>query len=157
MARSKDDKQPIEGNSPDTRPMIDMGAQAFVDTSVNAENDPRGDNKPGVYADLPLEADKDPVTNLYKEQVDPVTGLPKAVDISPTEPLNPPVQPKAAPAGKAGGRKVTMVAQRDYWPRTRPDDVPSDQDYRVRAGEEFDVPQAEAEDLMESGVAVRKR
>lgn len=164
MPGPTDNKQRPAGNSPDTRPMIKLGDQpAIIDTSKGVENDPRGDNKPGVIPDLPLEDDKDPVTNLYKEQVDQESGLPAATSIAASnQPLNLPEADKPASQretddAKPTGRMVEMVADRDYWPRTRPKDWPNDQEYRVRAGETFRVPQSEAEDLMEAGTARRAR
>lgn len=133
------------------------GNPPIIDTSklVDAKPDPRGDNRPGVYPDAP-QPGIDPITNLREDLVDPETRLPKPVGDLPAEPLNPPPGdvPKPAKTAAPKGRKIKMVMERDYWPRTRPDDAPEGE-YRVKAGETVELPEEEAMDVMESGTAKR--
>ncbi len=138
------------------RPLIAAAdTPLIVDTARDAKNDPRGDNRPGVLPDLPLEKGIDPVTNRRVEELDPETGTVKASNELSGAPLNPPIQPSAPGGDKPRGAMIEMIALRDYWPRSRPDDHPADQDYRVKAGDTFKVPRSEADDLMEAGTAKR--
>lgn len=130
------------------------GNPPIIDTSklVGATPDPRGDNRPGVYPDAP-QPGIDPITNLREDLVDPETHLPKPVNEVPAGPLNPApgdVPKSAAPKG----RKIRMLMERDYWPRTRPDDAPEGE-YRVKSGETVELPEEEAMDVMEAGTGRR--
>lgn len=134
-----------------------QGNPPVIDTSklVKAEPDPRGDNRPGVYPDAP-QPGIDPITNLREDLVDPETRLPKPVGDLPAEPLNPAPADVPKPANRAApkGRKIKMVVERDYWRRPGPDEDPAGE-YRVRTGEEVELPEEEAMDLMEAGTAKR--
>lgn len=53
---------------------------------------------------------------------------------------------------------VTVVMDRDYWPKgPRPADLPEDQEYRVRAGESAELAVDEAMDVVEAGIGRRDR
>lgn len=138
----------------DTTP-TNKPAPVVIDTTklTGATPDPRGDNRPGVIPDQPAEDGLNPVTNL-PEELTSDDGVTARIPDQSAAPVNPPIQP-AAKAGAPKGRKVAMVFDRDYWPRTRPDDLPEDAEYRIRAGETADIPNEEAMDLMEAGVAKR--
>ena len=135
-----------------------QGNPPIIDTSklVDAKPDPRGDNRPGVYPDAP-QPGIDPVTNLREDLVDPETRLPKPVGDLPAEPLNPAPGdvPKPARSAAPKGRKIKMIAVADIWPHSRPADWPEGEEYRVKAGEEVELPEEEAMDRMEAGTAKR--
>jgi hypothetical protein len=57
------------------------------------------------------------------------------------------------PAEKPTTIRVTMV--RDYWPKSRPDGMPADEEHRVRAGETAPLPTDEAMDVVEAGIGTR--
>lgn len=127
-----------------------------IDTAklLNVTPDPRGDNRPGVLTDQPGEEGINPVTNLPEEQTAD-DGVTARIPDQSQGPTNPPKtgEPKtSAPTG----RKVEMVAERDYWRRPLDGEDPN-ADYRIRAGETFSIPQSEAEDLMEQGIAKRAK
>ena len=62
-------------------------------------------------------------------------------------------KPAAAPAPT-----VTVLMERDYWPKgPRPADLPEDQEYRVRAGESAELGVDEAMDVVEAGIGRRDR
>lgn len=134
------------------------GTPPIIDTSklVKAEPDPRGDNRPGVYPDAP-QPGIDPITNLREDLVNPETRLPKPVGDLPAEPLNPaPADvPRQAATKKPKGKMVRMIAVADIWPHNKPDGYADDQEYRVKAGEEVELPEEEAMDRMEAGTAKR--
>lgn len=67
------------------------------------------------------------------------------------EPTTPTAPAKAAEKPTTMG--VTMV--RDYWPKTRPDDLDAGTEYRVRAGETAALPIEEAMDVVEAGIGTR--
>jgi len=138
----------------DTKTVTNKPAPPVIDTTklTGANPDPRGDNRPGVIPDQPAEDGINPVTNL-PEELTADDGVTAAL-VTSNQPVNPPVLPTADDS-KPKGRKVEMIADRDYWPRTRPEGMDPEAEYRVRAGETFSVPQSEAEDLMEAGVAKR--
>lgn len=138
----------------DTTP-TNKPAPVVIDTTklTGATPDPRGDNRPGVIPDQPAEDGLNPVTNL-PEELTADDGVSARILDQSAPPVNPPILPSADDS-KPKGRKVEMVADRDYWPRSRPEGMDPETEYRVRAGETFSVPQSEAEDLMEAGVAKR--
>lgn len=127
----------------------------------DANVDPRGDNRPGVLPDQPLQEGIDPITNLREDLVDQETLTPKAVTSQPTGILNEPVlaQGGGEAGKKSSSRKVKMRAVSDIWPREKPaewsDDDKANREYRIRAGEEVELPEDEAMDRMEAGSAVR--
>lgn len=133
-------------------------APPVIDTTklTGATPDPRGDNRPGVLPDQPAESGINPVTNLPEELTNE-DGVTARIPDQSAAPVNPPIAPAAKPADAPApkGRKVSMVFDRDYWPRTRPPGMDPEVEYRVRAGETADIPNEEAMDLMEQGVAKR--
>lgn len=140
-------------NGPKTK-----GNPPILDTTkiTGGTDDPRGDNRPGVLPDPPQDG-IDPVTNLREDLVDKSTGTPKPVTEWPTDPLNQHPADAGRPAASTEapkGRMIKMIMDRDYWPRTRPADFDGDE-YRVKAGEEVELPEEEAMDVMESGIGHR--
>lgn len=138
----------------DTSP-TNKPAPVVIDTQklTGAVQDPRGDNRPGVIPDQPAEEGINPVTNL-PDELTAEDGVTARIPDQSADPVNPPIL-ETAKDSKPKGRMVEMTADRDYWPRVKPDDMDPDAEYRVRAGESFSVPQSEAEDLMERGIAKR--
>lgn len=142
----------------DKSPPTNKPAPPVIDTAklLNVTPDLRGDNRPGVIPDQPAEDGINPITNLPEEQT-AEDGVSAGIPDQSAPPVNPPIlnTPKAADAPAPKGRKVSMTFERDYWPRSRPPGMDPETEYRVRAGETADIPNEEAMDLMEAGVAKR--
>jgi hypothetical protein len=65
--------------------------------------------------------------------------------------------PAAPAASPAPASSVLVVIDRGYWPKTRPADLPADEEYRVREGETVLLPVEEAMDVVEAGIGRRVR
>lgn len=63
-------------------------------------------------------------------------------------------QPAPSPVPAA---TILILIARDYWPKTRPADMPEDVEHRVRAGESVALPAEEAMDVVEAGIGTRVR
>lgn len=134
-----------------------IGAPPVVDTSVLAENDPKGDLRPGVIPDT------------FAQGIDPASNR-KVSEMDGRQPIAPPAVSGSAIASvdalakskkKAGGVLVRLKS--DYWPQLenypdgweRDPESPKFREYRLPAGTEIGLPSDEAMDLLERGQAER--
>lgn len=136
----------------ETKPADDVpvtGAPPVVDTSVLAENDPKGDLRPGVIPDTFAQG-IDPASNRKVEEMDGRMPVPPPT-VAPSSAASLDALSKAKK--RSSGVEIRLKA--DYWPMQRPDGFPDDQDYRLPAGTTLTLPADEAMDLLERGQAER--
>lgn len=136
-------------------PLVIKTNELIADANV----DPRGDNRPGVIPDQPLQEGIDAVTNLREDLVDPETHIPRPASEWPTGVMNPPVSGAPKLEGKSSGSKMAIRLTADYWPATKPDDW-SDEDkanreYRVKSGETVELPEEEGLRLLDQRLGHR--
>lgn len=140
-------QNPPETETKDEVPVI--GAPPVVQTSVLAENDPKGDLRPGVIPDT------------FAQGIDPASNR-KVEEMDGRMPVAPPTVTPASAASmdslakakkRSGGVLVRLKV--DYWPRETPDGHPEGVEYRIPAGQELSLSSDEAMDLLERGQAER--
>lgn len=159
--KSSSSTEPTKTGSPlgpntEPAPLIIQTDKLLKDANV----DPRGDNRPGVIPNQPLQQGIDPVTNLREDLVDKETLTPKAIAAMPGGVMNEPVlgEPLKASEG-GGGRKMKMVLDADYWPMQKPeewsDEDKKNRDYRVASGQTVELPEEEALRLLDRRLAHR--
>jgi hypothetical protein len=133
------------------------GAPPVVDTSVLAENDAKGDLRPGVIPDTFAQG-IDPASNRKVEEMDgrmPVAPAQVAGSAAAS------VDALSKSKKKAGGVLVRLKS--DYWPTLenypdgweRDTNSPNFREYRLPAATEVSLPSEEAMDLLETGKAER--
>lgn len=120
------------------------GPANIVDTTVLAEQDPRGDERAGVLADAPVPG-IDPASNRPIAEMD--GRLPRPAQDNRVIGQTPP----GFDAPKPKGRTVKIRLSTKYWPKDRPEDLPPETEYVRHPGEEIDFPEDEAMDLLERG------
>jgi hypothetical protein len=134
-----------------------IGAPPVVDTSVLAENDPKGDLRPGVIPDTFAQG-IDPASNRKVEEMDGRMPI-AAPAVAPAAVAS--VAALTSGKKKAGGVLVRLKA--DYWPMPenypegweRDPNSPNHREYRLPVGTELNLPADEAMDLLERGQAER--